>query len=100
MATKVTPLADRILVERTENDEQKSAGGIIIPDTAKERPTEGRVIATGNGKRLDNGNTAALTVKTGDRILFGKWSGSEVKIDGKELIIMREEDVLAVITKD
>lgn len=100
MATKISPLGDRLLVERHESSEQKSTGGIIIPDTAKERPTEGSVIAVGEGKRLDSGKLAAPSVKAGDRILFGKWSGTEVKIDGKEFIIMREEDVLAVLLPD
>lgn len=100
MATKITPLGDRLLVERLEPAEQKSTGGIIIPDTAKERPTEGSVIAVGEGKRLDSGKIAQLNVKAGDKILFGKWSGTEVKIDGKEFIIMREEDVLAILLPD
>lgn len=100
MATHVKPLGDRLLVERLEIAEQKSTGGIIIPDTAKERPTEGKVIAAGEGKRTDSGKIAPLTVKAGDKILFGKWSGTEVKIDGKELIIMREEDVLAIVQPD
>lgn len=100
MATKVTPLGDRLLVDRLEPAEQKSSGGIIIPDTAKERPTEGLVIAAGEGKRHDNGKISPLAVKAGDKILFGKWSGTEVKIDGKEFIIMREDDVLAVLLPD
>lgn len=100
MATKISPLGDRLLVERLESSEQKSTGGIIIPDTAKERPNEGSVIAVGEGKRLDNGKLAAPVVKAGDRIMFGKWSGTEVKIDGKEFIIMREEDVLAILLPD
>jgi len=100
MATKISPLGDRLLVERHESSEQKSTGGIIIPDTAKERPNEGSVIAVGEGKRLDNGKLAVPCVKAGDRIMFGKWSGTEVKIDGKEFIIMREEDVLAILLPD
>ncbi|MDX2175247.1 MAG: co-chaperone GroES [Candidatus Sumerlaeia bacterium] len=100
MATKVTPLGDRLLVDRLESAEQKSSGGIIIPDTAKERPTEGLVIAAGEGKRLESGKLSPLAVKAGDKILFGKWSGTEVKIDGKEYIIMREDDVLAVLLPD
>ena len=93
---KVRPLLDRIVVKRTE-EEQKTKGGIIIPDTAKEKPLEGLVIAVGNGKVLNNGKLAALEVKAGDRILFGKYSGTEVKIDGEEHLIMREDDVLAVL---
>ncbi len=93
---KVRPLHDRILVERLEEKEVKK-GGIIIPDTAKEKPQEGKVIATGNGKVGDDGKKIPLDVKTGDKILFGKYSGSEVKIDDKEYLIMREEDVLAIL---
>ena len=93
---KVRPLHDRILVERLEEKEVKK-GGIIIPDTAKEKPQEGKVIATGNGKVSDDGKKIALDVKAGDKILFGKYSGSEVKIDDKEFLIMREEDVLAIL---
>ena len=91
------PLHDRILVRRIEADE-KTAGGIIIPDTAKEKPQEGEVIALGRGKRLDNGELVALDVQVGDRILFGKYSGSETKLDGTEYIIMREDDVLGVLS--
>lgn len=90
------PLQDRILVERVE-EQEKTKGGIIIPDTAKEKPAEGKVVAAGNGKLNDNGKRVALEVKVGDRILFGKYSGSEVKIDGQEYLIMREEDVLGVV---
>ena len=93
---KFRPLHDRILVRRIE-EEQKSKGGIIIPDTAKEKPQEGRVIAVGTGRVLDDGSVRPLEVKKGDRILFGKYSGSEVKIDGEEHTIMREEDVLAIL---
>ena len=93
---KVRPLHDRILVERLEEKEVKK-GGIIIPDTAKEKPQEGKVIATGNGKVGDDGKKIPLDVKTGDKILFGKYSGSEVKIDDKEYLIMREEDILAIL---
>jgi chaperonin GroES len=92
---KVRPLLDRIVVKRTE-EEQKTKGGIIIPDTAKEKPLEGLVIAVGNGKVLANGKLAALDVKAGDRILFGKYSGTEVKLDGEEHVILREDDILAV----
>jgi chaperonin GroES len=93
---KIRPLHDRLLVERMEEKEVKK-GGIIIPDTAKEKPQEGKVIAAGNGKMGDDGKRVPLDVKTGDRILFGKYSGSEVKLDDKEYLILREEDVLAVL---
>ena len=93
---KFRPLHDRILVRRIE-EEQKSKGGIIIPDTAKEKPQEGRVIAVGTGRILEDGTVRPLDVKKGDRILFGKYSGSEIKIDGEEHTIMREEDVLAIV---
>ena len=90
------PLHDRVLVRRLEGEE-KTAGGIIIPDTAKEKPMEGEVVAVGPGARGEDGKLVALDVKAGDRILFGKWSGTEVKIDGEELIIMKESDILGVI---
>jgi chaperonin GroES len=90
------PLHDRVLVRRVEADE-KSAGGIIIPDTAKEKPQEGEVIAVGTGTRSDEGNVTPLDVKAGDKILFGKWSGSEVTIGGEELIIMKESDILGIV---
>src|SRR6059058_3292626 len=93
---KIRPLHDRILVERLEEQEVKK-GGIIIPDTAKEKPKEAKVIAVGNGKVGDDGKKIPLDVKTGDKILFGKYSGSEVKIDDKEYLILREEDVLAIL---
>jgi len=93
---KIRPLHDRILVERLEEKEVKK-GGIIIPDTAKEKPQEAKVIAVGNGKVGDDGKKIPLDVKAGDKILFGKYSGSEVKIDDKEYLIMREEDVLAIL---
>ena len=93
---KVRPLHDRIMVERLEEKEVKK-GGIIIPDTAKEKPQEGKVIAVGNGKVGDNGKKIPLDVKAGDKILFGKYSGSEVKIDDKEYLILREEDILAIL---
>ena len=93
---KFRPLHDRVLVRRLEQEE-KTAGGIIIPDTAKEKPMEGEVVAVGAGSRGDDGKLHPLDVKAGDRILFGKWSGSEVKIDGQELIIMKESDVLGII---
>jgi chaperonin GroES len=91
------PLGDRVLIKRVE-EEQKTKGGIIIPDTAKEKPQEGEVVAVGPGARDDNGKIQPLDVKPGDRILFGKWSGTEVKIDGDDLLIMKESDVLGVIT--
>ena len=90
------PLHDRVLVRRVEAEE-KSAGGIIIPDTAKEKPQEGEVVAVGTGARADDGKVTPLDVKTGDKILFGKYSGTEVKVDGDDLVVMREEDVMAVI---
>ncbi len=93
---KFRPLHDRVLVRRIEQ-EAKTAGGIIIPDTAKEKPMEGEVIAVGPGVRGEDGKLHPLDVKAGDRILFGKWSGSEVKIDGEELIIMKESDILGII---
>jgi chaperonin GroES len=93
---KVRPLHDRILVKREEEGEEK-IGGIIIPDTAKEKPQRGKVVAVGNGKVLEDGKKAPLDVKAGDRILFGKYSGSEVKIDNEEYLILREEDVLAIL---
>ena len=91
------PLGDRVLVKRVE-EESKTKGGIIIPDTAKEKPQEGEVVAVGPGARDDKGVVNALELKTGDRILFGKWSGTEVKIDGDDLIIMKESDVLGVLS--
>ncbi len=90
------PLHDRVLVRRVEAEE-KTAGGIIIPDTAKEKPQEGEVLAVGAGARDENGKLVPLDVKKGDRILFGKWSGTEVKIDGEDLIIMKESDILGII---
>ena len=95
---KFRPLHDRVLVERIEQDE-KTAGGIIIPDTAQEKPMEGKVVAAGSGTRNEDGKVTPLDVKAGDRILFGKWSGTEVTIDGKELIIMKESDILGIISK-
>jgi chaperonin GroES len=93
---KVRPLHDRLLVKRIEETETVK-GGIIIPDSAKEKPQEGEVIAVGNGKILDNGSKVALDVKAGDKILFGKYSGTDIKIDGEEYMILREDEVLAVI---
>ncbi len=91
------PLGDRVLVKRVE-EESKTKGGIIIPDTAKEKPQEGEVVAVGPGARDESGKVNALELKAGDRILFGKWSGTEVKIDGEDLIIMKESDVLGVLS--
>jgi chaperonin GroES len=93
---KFRPLHDRVLVERLESDE-KSAGGIIIPETAKEKPQQGKVIAVGNGVRDEQGKIQALDVKAGDTILFGKWSGTEVKLDGTEYLIMKESDIMGVL---
>jgi chaperonin GroES len=93
---KIRPLQDRIIVKRVQ-EEEKTKGGIIIPDTAKEKPIEGKVIAAGNGKVLEDGKVRPLDVKAGDRILFSKYAGTEIKIDGEEHLIMREEDILGVI---
>ncbi len=93
---KFRPLHDRVLVRRLEEDE-KTVGGIIIPDTAKEKPMEGKVVAVGPGARNESGVLSPLDVKAGDRILFGKWSGSEVKINGEELVIMKESDIMGII---
>jgi len=92
---KIRPLYDRVIVRRLESEE-KTKGGIIIPETAKEKPIEGQVIAVGTGKVLDDGATRPLVLKVGDRILLGKWAGTEVKIDGEEHVIMREDEILAV----
>jgi len=93
---KFRPLHDRVVVKRVDED-TKSAGGIIIPDTAQEKPSQGDVIAVGPGARGDDGNIVALDVKKGDRILFGKWSGTEVKIDGEDLLIMKESDIMGIL---
>jgi chaperonin GroES len=93
---KIRPLHDRVIVQRLE-EEEKTKGGIIIPDTAKEKPQEGKVIAVGPGKVLENGTKTTLDVKVGDKILFGKYSGTEIKIEGEEFLMMREEDILGVI---
>ena len=95
---KIRPLQDRVIVKRVE-EEEKSKGGIIIPDTAKEKPQEGKVIAVGKGKMNDDGKVTPLDVKVNDRVLFGKYSGSEINMDGEEHLIMREEDILGVIEK-
>ena len=94
---KFRPLHDRVLVERIDEDE-KTAGGVIIPDTAKEKPSEGKVVAVGSGTKAEDGSVTPLDVKSGDKILFGKWSGTEVTVDGKELLIMKESDVLGIIS--
>lgn len=95
---KIRPLHDRVIIKRLE-EERTSPGGIVIPDTAAEKPIKGKVIAVGKGKILENGEVRPLDVKVGDNILFGKYSGTEVKVDGEELLVMREEDVMAVIEK-
>jgi chaperonin GroES len=94
---KIRPLYDRIVVKRIDESAEKTASGLFIPDTAKEKPQEGEVVATGQGKRNDDGKLIALDVKVGDRILFGKYSGSDIKIDGEEFLIMREDEVLGVL---
>jgi chaperonin GroES len=98
LTMKIRPLHDRIIVERLE-EESKTAGGLIIPDTAKEKPQKGKIIAAGKGKVTEDGKILTLDVKVGDLILFGKYSGSEIKVDGKEYLMMREDDVLGVIEK-
>jgi chaperonin GroES len=94
---KIRPLSDRIVLKRTK-EEEKTKGGIIIPDTAKEKPVEGTVVAVGNGKTMKDGKVRPVELKAGDRVLFGKYSGTEVKLDGEEHIILREEDILAVVS--
>ncbi len=96
MATSIRPLNDRIIVKRLEEQEQMR-GGLYIPDTAKEKPQEGEVLAVGNGKLLENGTRISIDLKVGDRVLFGKYAGTEVKLDGEELLILREDDVLGVV---
>ena len=95
---KIRPLHDRVIVKRIE-EERKTPGGIVIPDNAAEKPDQGEVLAIGTGKVMDDGKVRALDVKVGDRVLFGKYSGSSVKVDGDELLVMREEDIMGVITK-
>lgn len=95
---KIRPLQDRVLVKRL-TEEEKTKGGIIIPDTVKEKPAEGEIVAVGNGKKKDDGNVAPLDVKVGDRILFSKYAGTEIKVDGDEFLMMREDDILGVIEK-
>jgi chaperonin GroES len=92
----IRPLHDRVVVRRME-EERTSAGGIVIPDSAAEKPIQGEIVAVGNGKILDNGETRALDVKVGDRVLFGKYSGTEVKLEGEEYLVMREEDIMGVV---
>ncbi len=94
---KFRPLHDRVVVRRLE-EEEKTAGGIIIPDTAKEKPMQGEILAVGPGARNEKGEVVALDLQVGDRVLFGKWSGTEVKIDGQELLIMKESDIMGVLT--
>ena len=96
MATKLIPLGDRLLVERLEAEET-TAGGIVLPDAAKEKPIQGKVVAVGEGRRNDDGELVPMQVKKGDRILFGKYAGTEVKLDGDEYLIMKEDDVLAIV---
>ena len=97
MAMKIRPLQDRVIVKRIEDEAEKTKGGIIIPDTAKEKPQQGKIIAAGKGKVNDDGKLMPVGVKVGDTILFGKYSGSEIKLDGEEHLIMREEDILGVV---
>ena len=94
---KVRPLQDRVLIKRLEDDVEKTKGGLYIPDSAKEKPQQGKVMAVGKGRVSDDGKVIPLDVKAGDKILFGKYSGSEIKVDGEELLIMREEDILGVV---
>ena len=99
MATTIKPLHDRVIIRRIDDASDKTAGGLFIPDTAKEKPQEGEVIAAGAGKVKEDGSRQTLDVKEGDRVLFGKYSGSEIKIDGEELLIMREDEVLGIIER-
>ena len=99
MATNITPLHDRVILRRIEDNTNQTAGGLYIPDSAKEKPQEGEVIAAGDGKYKENGERQPLDVKKGDRVLFGKYSGSEIKIDGEELLIMREDEILGIIER-
>src|SRR5260221_13445940 len=99
MATNIKPLHDRVIIRRIEDSTDKTAGGLFIPDTAKEKPQEGEVIAAGEGKYKEDGTRQPLDVKTGDRVLFGKYSSSEIKIDGEDLLIMREDEILGIITR-
>ena len=99
MATKITPLHDRVIIKRIEDTVNQTAGGLFIPDTAKEKPQEGEVIAVGEGKYKEDGTRQVPDVKAGDRVLFGKYSGSEIKLDGDEFIIMREDEILGIISR-
>ncbi len=99
MATNITPLHDRVIIKRIEDTVNQTAGGLFIPDTAKEKPQEGEVIAAGSGKYKEDGTRQPLDVKAGDRVLFGKYSGSEIKLDGDEFIIMREDEILGIILR-
>ena len=99
MATNITPLHDRVIIKRIEDTVNQTAGGLFIPDTAKEKPQEGEVIAAGEGKYKEDGTRQSLDVKKGDRVLFGKYSGSEIKLDGDEFIIMREDEILGIINR-
>ena len=99
MATTIKPLHDRVIVRRIDDASNQTAGGLFITDSAKEKPQEGEVIAAGDGKYKENGERQSLDVKEGDRVLFGKYSGSEIKIDGEELLIMREDEILGIISR-
>lgn len=99
MATTITPLHDRVIIKRLDEASDKTAGGLFIPDSAKEKPQEGEVIAAGAGKHKEDGTRQTLDVKTGDRVLFGKYSGSEIKLDGEEFLIMREDEILGIISR-
>ncbi|HRH43068.1 MAG TPA: co-chaperone GroES [Pyrinomonadaceae bacterium] len=99
MATTITPLHDRVIIKRLDESSEKTAGGLFIPDSAKEKPQEGEVIAAGAGKYKEDGTRQALDVKKGDRVLFGKYSGSEIKLDGEEFLIMREDEILGIIER-
>ncbi len=99
MATNIKPLHDRVILRRIEDNVNQTAGGLFIPDTAKEKPQEGEVIAVGEGKYKEDGTRQTLDVKAGDRVLFGKYSGSEIKLDGEEFLIMREDEILGIISR-
>ncbi|HMS10871.1 MAG TPA: co-chaperone GroES [Pyrinomonadaceae bacterium] len=99
MATTIKPLHDRVILRRIEDNVNQTAGGLFIPDTAKEKPQEGEVIAVGEGKYKEDGSRQTLDVKAGDRVLFGKYSGSEIKLDGEEFLIMREDEILGIISR-
>ena len=99
MATNIKPLHDRVIIRRIEDNVNQTAGGLFIPDTAKEKPQEGEVISAGQGKYKEDGTRQSLDVKAGDRVLFGKYSGSEIKLDGDEFIIMREDEILGIISR-